>query len=238
MCCLEKRVKKKTSVILPTRNEEQIIEETVTSIIAHLNEKRYDYEIIVVLNGSTDRTESIIDAIRVRNVESLKVVTSDPGYGHALRKGLEIAEGDYIVIYNVDFYDLELINLIDINMYGKDLIIGSKRTYWSNDKRPLSRKIITRLFNIFLKVMYDFKGSDTHGIKLLKRKVITEVYPKCITNSGIFDTEFVIRTQWAGFKIADFPVDILEKRPSRFPARLIQTPEDIYKLYKALKKGQ
>jgi glycosyltransferase involved in cell wall biosynthesis len=238
MSCLEKRVTKKTSVILPTRNEEQIIEETVTSIITYLNEKSYGYEVIVVLNGSTDHTENIIDAIRIRNKESLKIVTSDPGYGHALRKGLEIAEGDYIVIYNVDFYDLELINLIDINMYGKDLIIGSKRTYWSNDKRPLSRKIITRLFNIFLKMMYDFKGSDTHGIKLLKRKVITEVYPKCITNSGIFDTEFVIRTQWAGFKIADFPVDILEKRPSRFPARLIQTPEDIYNLYKALKKDQ
>jgi glycosyltransferase involved in cell wall biosynthesis len=236
MYSLENSVKKKTSVILPTRNEEQIIAETVTSIIHFLNDKSYCYEVLVVLNGSTDHTESIVDAIRMRNKETLRVVTSDPGYGHALRKGLEIAEGDYIVIYNVDFYDLELINLIDIHMCGKDLIIGSKRTYWSNDKRPLTRKIISKLFNFFLKIMYDFKGSDTHGIKLLKRKVITEVYPKCITNSGIFDTEFVIRTQWSGFKIADFPVDIIERRPSRFPARLTQTPEDIYELYKALKK--
>ena len=141
------------------------------------------------------------------------MITSDPGYGHALRKGLEIAEGEYIVIYNVDFYDLELINLIDINMCGKDLIIGSKRTYWSNDHRPLARKIISTLFTFFLKIMYEFKGSDTHGIKLLKRKVIAEVFPQCMTNSGIFDTELVIRTQWAGFKIADFPVAISERRP-------------------------
>lgn len=46
---------------------------------------------------------------------------------------------------------------------------------------------------------------------------------------------FVIRTQWAGFKIADFPIDILEKRPSRFSGRWLQTPEDIFDLYKALK---
>jgi glycosyltransferase involved in cell wall biosynthesis len=231
------REKKKISIILPTRNEEQIMEETMTSIIAFLDKKSSDYEIIVVLNGSTDHTENIVNRIRIGNEESIKIITSEPGYGHALRKGLEFAEGNYIVIYNVDFFDLELINLIDIQMYGKDLIIGSKRTYWSSDKRPISRKIISLIFNTFLKIMYDFKGSDTHGIKLLKREVVTDVYPKCMTSSGIFDTEFVIRTQWAGFKIADVPVDILERRPSRFSARFFQTPEDLYQLYKALRKN-
>lgn len=225
----------KTSIILPARNEEKLIEDTMNSIIVFLNGKNYDYEIIVVLNGSTDDTENIVKKIQTKNEEPIIMIKSELGYGYALRKGLENAKGDYVLIYNVDFYNLELINLIDSNMYGKDLIIGSKRTYWSCDRRPVSRKIISTFFNIFLKIMYDFKGSDTHGIKLLKRKVVTDVYPKCITTSGIFDTEFVIRTQWAGFKIADFPVDILEKRPSRFSGRWLQTPEDIFDLYKALK---
>jgi glycosyltransferase involved in cell wall biosynthesis len=225
----------KTSIILPARNEERLIEETIHSILGFLCGKNFDYEIILVLNGSTDDTENIVRKIQTQNEESIIVIQSEPGYGYALRKGLENAKGEYVLIYNVDFYNLELINLVDSNMYGKDMIIGSKRTYWSCDRRPVSRKIISTLFNMLLKTMYDFKGSDTHGIKLLRKKVVTDIYPKCITTSGVFDTEFVIRTQWAGFEIADFPVDVSEKRPSRFSGRWFQTPLDIFDLYKALK---
>lgn len=226
----------KLSIILPARNEEAIIENTLDDILKFLSKRKIlDYELLVIINGTTDKTESIVDKIASRN-KRVKIIKSRPGYGNALRAGLKQARGDYIVIFNVDFYDLKMIDLAKIDLYGKDFIVGSKMAHWSDDKRPFTRRLVSRFFNLYLKVIHGFRGSDTHGIKILKREVVKVILPKCKTNSGIFDTEFVLRAQYAGFKFADFPVVVEEKRPARFKNRLLQTPKDVIDLYKSLKE--
>jgi hypothetical protein len=123
-----------------------------------------------------------------------------------------------------------------IDLYGKDMILGSKMAPWSIDQRSFSRKFISWSFNKFLKLYFGFKGSDTHGIKLLRKSVRDNILKECKTNTGIFDTEFVIRTQKCGYQIADFPVKVREIRPPRFNKRLLQTPLDIIQLINAFKK--
>jgi glycosyltransferase involved in cell wall biosynthesis len=224
----------KLSVILPARNEEQLIGATLKNIYRYLLSKKYPFEIIVVCNDSTDKTEEIVKAFS-QNKPAVKMFRSELGYGYALRKGMVEAKGDYVAVFNVDFYDLRLLDLIDIDLNGRDLIIGSKMTPWAEDRRPYKRRVVARLFNLYLKIVYGFRGSDTHGIKIFSRRVLTAIYPRCKTFTGIFDTEFVLRAERAGFKIADFPVVLEEKRSSRFANRFLNTPIDIIKLYKALK---
>ena len=226
----------KFSIILPARNEEKLIKLTILDIARHLEKKNYSFEILVVLNGCTDRTGEIARQLSERN-KQIRILTSKPGYGIALRKGLKEAKGDFITIFNVDYYNLHLLDLADIGMYGKDVIIGSKRTYWAEDNRSLIRKTVSLFFNLFLRLAFGFKGSDTHGIKLLRKTVIDKILPRCKTTSDIFYTELVIRAQRAGFKLADFPVSVEEKRPSRFTfvERTLRTPLNIYLLYKALR---
>ena len=225
----------KLSVILPARNEQQHLNNVLQDITNHLNKKKYRYEVLVIVNGSTDNTKQIVIDFSKRN-KKVKLLTSRSGYGNALKKGFSAAKGNFVSILNVDFYDLHLLDLADIDLYGKDLIIGSKTTHWSQDYRSLSRRIITLTFNAYLKLFHQFKGSDTHGIKIFRQSVLQSVLPQCKTRSGILDTEFVIKTQRSGFKIADFPVTVSEIRPPRFKKRLIQTPKDIHRLVKALKK--
>ncbi len=227
----------KASIILPARNEEQLITSSLSEINKYLEKKKYLYEILIVINGSKDKTKLLVNKYinQIKSKNKIKLLTSKPGYGYALRKGLSSAKGDFIVVFNVDFFDLRLIDLIDIDLYGRDFIIGSKRAHWSKDMRPLKRKAVSYFFNLYLSIVHGFAGSDTHGIKILRKEVLKRVLSKCKTYSGIFDTEFVLRSQYESFKIADFPVVLEEKRPSRFVNRLINTPVDIYKLYKALK---
>ena len=225
----------KLSVILPARNEEKLIKSTVLEILNHLKKKDYSFEVLVIINGCTDNTEKIAREVSTEN-RQLKVLTSSQGYGIALRKGLKEAKGEFIAIFNVDYYNLHFLDLADIGMYGKDVIIGSKRTYWAEDNRSLVRKAISLFFNLFLRLAFGFKGSDTHGIKLMRRTVIDKILPKCRTTSDIFYTELIIKAQRAGFKLADFPVAVEEKRPSRFTFVdwTLKTPLNIYLLYKAL----
>jgi glycosyltransferase involved in cell wall biosynthesis len=225
----------KLSIILPTRNEEMLIKDTLGDIVSFLNKRKvFRYEVLVVINGTNDNTYAIVSGLAAKNPR-IKILKSEPGYGKALKVGLKKSKGDFVVIFNVDFYDLKMLDLIGIDLYGKDFIIGSKMAHWSKDKRSIIRMTVSYSFNLYLKVMYGFRGSDTHGIKVLKRKVVEKVLPKCKTDSGIFDTEFVLRSQYAGFKFADFPVTVVEKRPPRFTQRLLQTPIDIFFLSRALK---
>jgi glycosyltransferase involved in cell wall biosynthesis len=226
----------KISIILPARNEEFLIKNTLGDISGFLAKRKItDYEVLLIINGTEDKTEEIASKFTSKN-KKIKVLYSKPGYGMALRKGLKNAKGEFVIIFNVDFYDLKMIDLVKIDLYGKDFIIGSKMAHWSEDKRLILRKTVSFLFNLYLKVMHKFKGSDTHGIKVIRRSIVEKILPKCKTYSGIFDTEFVLRSQYAGFKFADFPVLVEEKRPPRFTQRVLQTPKDIYYLYLSLKK--
>jgi len=224
----------KTSVIFPARNEELLIKDCLLDIYRHLNRKKYPFEILVVVNGCIDNTEKIINN-QIKKYKGIQMLKSKAGYGFALRKGIKSARGNFIVIFNVDFYDLHLLDLIDIDLYGKDFVIGSKMAPWSEDNRSFIRRCISYTFNLYLKLVHGFRGSDTHGIKVFKREVSTRVLKDCKTTSGIFDTEFTLRAQKAGFKIADFPVCVFEKRSPRFGHRLLQTPRDIAELYLALR---
>lgn len=225
----------KLSIILPARNEELLIKDAIKDIASYLHKRKViNYEILVVINGTEDTTEIKVKDFCKKN-KKIKILKSAAGYGKALRVGLKNAKGDYVVIFNVDFYDLKMIDLVKIDLYGKDFIIGSKMAHWSEDKRSIERKIVSLMFNTYLKLFHNFLGSDTHGIKVVRKSVINKVLPKCKTDSGIFDTEFVLRSQYAGFKFADFPVTVEEKRPPRFTQRIFQTPMDIINLSKSLK---
>lgn len=227
-------MKTKVSVVLPTRNEEQLIKSCLIDIYKYLDSKKYGYEILVVINGSSDKTLDIVKELSLKN-KNIKIIDSKAGYGQALKKGMQVAKGEYVVIFNVDFYDLKMIDLVDIDLYGRDLVMGSKMAHWSEDKRELQRRIFSYGYNLLLKILFGFKGSDTHGIKVMKRIVVDKVLKKCKTTSGIMDTEFVIKAQRENFKIADFPVNLKEIRPPRFVNRLFSTPFDIYELYNSLK---
>lgn len=225
----------KLSVILPARNEEELIEMTLMSIFKYLSKKKYVFEILVVVNGSTDSTGDKVKKLSEGHPK-IKYLKSQSGYGFASRKGLKEAEGEYVIIFNVDFYDFRLIDLVESDMEGKDIIIGSKLARGSKDERPLLRRMVSILFNYYLKIMYGFKGTDTHGIKLIKRKVVKTVLPLCRTKTGIFDTEFILKAQREGFTTEDIPIEVKELRPPRFAGRFLQTPIDIYFLHKSLKE--
>ncbi len=226
----------KLSVVLPAKDEERLLSVTLKDITSYLDIARLSYEVIVVENGSSDNTLEIAKEHARKNSRIKTECLPEPAYGKALIHGIKKAKGDYIVIFNVDFWEKKFVDLINVDLLGYDLVTGSKLLSWSRDKRSLTRKLITLFFNLFLKILFGFKGTDTHGIKVLKRNKILPIINKCRTETGIFDSELVIRSQRAGLDILELPVEVIEKRPSRFSNRILQTPADIIKLYVALKR--
>lgn len=225
----------KLTIIAPVYNEEVLLPQFVKKISRYLTTTLPDYELIIVENGSTDRSLRIANQLAAKNKKIQVTHLPIAGYGRALIHGLKISKGEFITIFNVDFWDHNFIDLVRVDLLGYDVITGSKNISGARDLRPIGRRLVTKSFTLLLKLLLGYKGTDTHGIKIFRRKKLISTIKRCKTKTGIFDSELMIRAQREGLKILELPVEVMEIRPNRFGLkRLFHTPVDIFKLYKIL----
>lgn len=231
--------KQKFSVVVPVYNEEKILRQSVESLISDISKiAQFDteYEIIICENGSDDDTCNIARQLTSEfpavRVESLGY----PSYGQALRLGISAAKYEKVVIFNIDFWDIGFLKKTLVLLDRYDCIIGSKVIAGAVDKRALTRRLITRWFNLLLRLLYGFRGTDTHGIKGFRKSAIYPVAMRCLTDREIFDTELLLRADRARVSIHELPVTIQEIRSSRLDLikRIPSTASDLVRLFIAL----
>ena len=143
------------SIIVPLYNEEKTLLEILNNLYK-LKDHQENIQIIVVNDGSTDRSQEILD--RNKNLyDEIIINSTNSGKGNAVRKGLEVSRGEYVTFQDADLeYDpmdfLKFINLI--NKFSPDLIIGSRFNYSDYTRshyifNKIGNKFLTFLFNIF-----------------------------------------------------------------------------------------
>lgn len=231
----------KLSIVIPIYNEEAILEREVGSIVSDMKKVLPDvqYELLLVENGSHDRTHAIAEDLARRHLEIRAMHLPNAEYGAALKHGLLKAQGEFVVLFNIDFWDVPFIRkaLDLLNAEYLDMIVGSKTMQGAEDTRPLVRRIITRLFNLLLRKVFGFSGTDTHGIKFLRRNKMVPIIEACKTEREIFDTEFVMRAQLAGLKSEEIPVVCEERRKTTYTIlkRIPRTVKDLIILFFTLR---
>ena len=94
-----------------------------------------------------------------------------------------------------------------------DMVVGSKAMSGAHVKRPLLRRAATQTINGMLRVLLDFRGTDTHGLKAFRRDRLLDTLSHCVVDKDLFASEFVIRAQREGKRVEEIPVHIVEKRP-------------------------
>lgn len=226
---------KSTSIIIPAFNEKFLMAKFIKNLDNYLKHKLSNYEIDIIENGSNDGTVELIDEIAKDNHRVNVFHLKTASYGKALFFGLSKAKGDYFIIFNVDFWDKRLIDLINVDLLGYDMVSCSKNLPGSVDERPFPRRLVTKLFNMLLVIFFSYKGTDTHGIKVLRRSKFGKIIKQCKVKTGIFDSELVIRAERNGLKILELPAQLKELRPNRFGwKRVLHTPNDIIDLFTKL----
>lgn len=203
------------SIITPAYNEEKLLIQFVESVVDQMKKIDKKFELLIIENGSTDNTLKITKEASLNKKELRVFHQPKPSYGQALKLGILKARGQYVFIFNIDFWDINFLKK-SLNLLGDyDLIIGSKNLKGSCDQRSFSRRLITHSFNICLKLFFGFRGTDTHGLKGFKRELIQPIAKRCLTKNEIFDTEIVLRAQKSNLKIKEVPIKVKELRPSR-----------------------
>jgi glycosyltransferase involved in cell wall biosynthesis len=204
---------------MPAHNEAAYLETAVREVHEGLLARGLDFELLVVENGSTDDTPHIARQLvsRYPNVR----LSSRPvaNYGAALREGLTGSRGEFVVTFDVDYYELRFVDLALALLEASDkapvIVVASKRASESQDERPWPRRFVTAVFGWMLLVGFSLSVSETHGMKMMRRAPVETLLRQCRFASDLFDTELVIRAERAGLRVAELPARTQERRPSR-----------------------
>jgi dolichol-phosphate mannosyltransferase len=170
------------SVVIPAHNEAESIAATVATLASTLTAERIPHEILVVDDASSDGTAAVVHEVSASN-PSVRCIRSHlpPGFGHAIRAGLEHYTGDAVAIFMADQSDspADLVRYHQVLMEGFDCVFGSRfvkggRTH----DYPLFKLVINRVVNFGVRVMFNHGYNDTtNAFKAYRREVIDNVQP-------------------------------------------------------------
>ena len=192
------------SIIIPAFNEEESIKPLVNLIFESLDKNLEDFEIILIDDGSDDKTWTEIVKIsnKFENIVSIKLL-ENYGKSDALDAGFKVCKGNYVLTMDADLQDdpseiLPLYSMIKENKY--DLVSGWKKK--RND--PLTKTIPSKFFNLVTRLFSGIKLNDFNcGIKIYRKEVIDS-----INLYGEMHRYIPLIAKWNGFnKIAEKEVN-------------------------------
>lgn len=204
-------MQKQLSVVIPAYNEGSRIKNTLKKITQHLERNKYNYELIVVDDASTDTTKKIVQEILVKN-KKIRLLQNrvNKGKGYSIRKGVLNSRKPFILFSDADLSTPigELDTFRDfLNEY--DIIIGSRRLPASNIivKQPFYREFIGRFFNLLVHLLILRGVNDTQcGFKLFKKNAAMNIFQKQRLNGFGFDVEILFLAKKFNYKIKEIPV--------------------------------
>jgi dolichol-phosphate mannosyltransferase len=200
----------KLSVVIPAHDEAESIGLTLKSLTAELQRHAIDYEVVVVDDASADGTADVVAAIsdgdpRVRCLRS----PSPPGFGYAVRAGLDVYTGDAVAIMMADLSDSpeDLISYYRVLEQGYDCAFGTRfdrggRTY----EYPLVKLVLNRMANAFIRALFRHGYSDTtNAFKAYRREVIDQAQP-LLSNHFNLTVELPLKAVARGYDFGVVPI--------------------------------
>jgi glycosyltransferase involved in cell wall biosynthesis len=210
--------------VIPIYNEENTLKEYnyVNLLIKKLEENKFnDYEIILVNDGSTDKSESYIKAIKDHN-NKIKVISFlvNKGYGSALKAGIISAKNDTVVITDVDgtYSPESLIEIIEIfnNSKKNNLSVGVDMVVAKRNGNNLNKNIIKFFLRLILKTIVQWssgcKIDDINsGLRIFSRATIMPLFSN-LSNFFSFTTTSTLAYLSSNYTIIYHPIEYQKRK--------------------------
>jgi glycosyltransferase involved in cell wall biosynthesis len=198
------------SIILPAHNEEKRLPAALDRLAAFLSAQPYTSEVVVVENGSSDRTLEVAQSYCERMPQLRVIHEAGRGKGLAVRRGMLEACGDYRIFCDVDFsMPVEEINrFIPPVQSHVDVAIASRETHGAvRYNEPQLRHFIGRGFNTLVRWIALPGLQDTQcGFKCFSAEVAEKVFPLQTIDGWTFDVEVLFAARRMGYQIIEVPV--------------------------------
>jgi len=215
----------KLCIVIPAYNEEKRIGRTLevySTFFDKLKNKDFNYNLLIVINNTKDRTEEIVRSFSKKNKHIKFVNLIKGGKGYAITEGFKLAlKEDYSLIGFVDadiatspeqFYRLvKGISRYDVsiaNRYDKNSKIVPAYSF--------RRLIVSRIFNFIVRVLFSLPYHDTQcGAKLLRKEALEKVIPDLTLMGWAYDVNLLYACHLKGLKVVEVPTVWAEKEYSK-----------------------
>ena len=202
----------KLSVIIPAYNEEKRIEKTLLSVNEYLSKQSYDYEILVISDGSKDKTAEIVGSLTGK-LRGLKLIDNkeNHGKGWVVRQGILSTQSDYQLFTDADNSTTidHVEKFFPFFAQGYDIVIGSRRLKDSiiAVKQPRVRDFLGGIFRLIVHALVPLGVKDSQaGFKMFSKNAAETVFPKQTIFRWAFDVEILAIAKKLGFKIKEVPI--------------------------------
>lgn len=203
------------TINIPIYNEEEILTANINKLVQFLERLKTEYEIIIVSNGSTDRTCELGRTLQEKNKNIKFFHLAQRGVGLAFRKALLEASFDHIISLDIDLsFDLSFIKEANTLLDECAIVIGSKIS--GTQKRGLLRKAGSGIYIYFVKLLLGINLHDfSIGAKGFKKSFVLNNLD-CMDDYTSYVLNLSFRAHKQGEKIIEIPVNCEDFRKSRF----------------------
>lgn len=227
------------SIIVPAYNEEGRLPHFLPTLISYSKEHLKDYEILVVDDGSTDKTAEIVEELAKDNPE-VKLISYTPnrGKGWAVREGVMRSNGRNVLFIDADgsIHPNQIPPMLD-KLSDYDVVVGTRRVDEAKVESPKIRRFIGFAFNKYVQTLYSFSHTDNLcGFKGFKRDVARDLFTDLIAHRWIFDVELYHKIRHLNYRMAELPINWVHKEgskislidPMKMVVRLLKLRADLY----------
>ena len=200
------------SIVVPAYNEEARIPLTLSRTLDYLDRHLPASEVLVVDDGSTDNTASIVEerAAGEPRVRLLRL-PRNRGKGAAVRTGMLAARGEHVLFMDADMSTPigEVEKLFFYARRGNDVVIGSRGLADSDirARQPLFRESMGRVFNLLVRALLFGEFRDTQcGFKLFSRQAARDLFGRQTLDGFSFDVEILLLARQAGLEVKEVPI--------------------------------
>lgn len=226
------------SVILPAFNEEANIEQMVKDCLSYLKKLKDDYEVIIVNDGSRDKTGQIAQKIAKRN-QKVRLISyaQNKGYAQALKTGFLAAKFDYVFFTDSDRqFRLDALDVMfPVAKTGVvDLVIG----YRLKRKDNSLRKLLSWGYNTLASFLFDLNVKDIDcAFKLFRKDIFKKI--KIESKSFFFNTEILAKARLFNFNIIEVGVPHFPRTAGKSTVRFVHIPltiRELIRIHRSIKR--
>jgi len=197
-------------IVIPAYNEERRLPGALEKVTAFLDQHPYAAEVLVVENGSMDRTTEIAEAFAAR-FPYIRVLHSPKGKGAAVRMGMLAGQGEYLYICDTDLAVPieEVVKFLPPQLSDFDVAIASREAQGARRYgEPIYRHLMGRVYNLIAQVIAVPGIKDTQcGFKCLTRPAARAIFSAQVMSGWGFDVELLFIARRWGYRIVEVPVN-------------------------------
>jgi dolichol-phosphate mannosyltransferase len=198
------------SIVIPARNEEGCLAQTIAKLAGELISAAIPHEIIVVDDASTDRTAAVAARVSYESAGTRLVENKGRhGFGMAVRCGLQHVSGDAVAIVMADGSDsaADVVNCYRILEEGYECVFGSRFIRGSRvHDYPWHKLLLNRVFNNFIRLIFGYRYNDTTNAFKMYRKYVVDAMQPLISPHFNLTVEMPLKAIVRGYSYAVVPI--------------------------------